>query len=335
MKKTIKFLLSCLLTLIFFTSLFAAETENITITTYYPSPYGSYREMRTQRLTVGEDYMSNDYSWNIGAVYYIPNEASMIVRKRVGINKYNPEQELHIRGYGIGAKPSEDADIILEGVGDIPVKWSLVSVASDGNFEIRGTGTGYNAVPVRIEKGAPDDSLKVESNGYVGIALNGSNVGIGTSNPEASLDVIGSAILVPRRSSDPGSARNGMIYYNTSLKTFRCRKDGSWVNCLGSSACNWYPLTLRDCESMGGGGRKCNAWDYLDDLMDNGYTGACRWFDRTRGGVWVAGNLMNKGAYADPTPNTTVVYCRVPDVEGTITNKDVIESGGAWYYGCR
>jgi hypothetical protein len=42
-------ILSCLLGLI---SLFAQPPESITITTYYPSPFGSYRELRANRLTV-------------------------------------------------------------------------------------------------------------------------------------------------------------------------------------------------------------------------------------------------------------------------------------------
>ncbi|MFA5403156.1 MAG: hypothetical protein WCY42_06195, partial [Candidatus Omnitrophota bacterium] len=41
---------------------FAEDT--LTITTYYPSPYGVYREMRSQRMAIGYNYIDNpDYTW--------------------------------------------------------------------------------------------------------------------------------------------------------------------------------------------------------------------------------------------------------------------------------
>lgn len=56
MSKPSLFFLS-LLTIFF--SAFSAypEEERLTITTYYPSPYGNYREMRAQRIAIGEDYI--------------------------------------------------------------------------------------------------------------------------------------------------------------------------------------------------------------------------------------------------------------------------------------
>lgn len=61
-------------------------------------------------------------------------------------------------------------------------------------------------------------------------------VGIGTTNPEAALDVvstgISSAIIVPRSDSSnrPTTPVNGMIRYNTLTLLFEFYQNGSWVN---------------------------------------------------------------------------------------------------------
>lgn len=62
---------------------FAYAQESLTITTYYPSPYGSYQSLQTRRLTIGNDDESTEDgvvnfqelggnpSWNEeGALYY-------------------------------------------------------------------------------------------------------------------------------------------------------------------------------------------------------------------------------------------------------------------------
>ncbi|MDD5725518.1 MAG: hypothetical protein PHX28_05180, partial [Candidatus Omnitrophica bacterium] len=38
--------------------------EEITITSYYPSPYGVYNELRAKKMAIGDDYIdSGDYTW--------------------------------------------------------------------------------------------------------------------------------------------------------------------------------------------------------------------------------------------------------------------------------
>jgi len=64
----------------------------------------------------------------------------------------------------------------------------------------------------------------------------GGNVGIGTTGPQAALDVASSTtgVLVPRMASDPTGV-NGMIYYNTNSNKFRGYENGVWKD-LGQSA---------------------------------------------------------------------------------------------------
>jgi hypothetical protein len=72
--------------LVFISSGYAEES--ITITTYYPSPYGSYRELRSTRMAIGDNYISNaSYSWDSGTIY---SNADLVVEGSVGIGTAMP-----------------------------------------------------------------------------------------------------------------------------------------------------------------------------------------------------------------------------------------------------
>ncbi|MGZ3804510.1 MAG: beta strand repeat-containing protein, partial [Pseudobdellovibrionaceae bacterium] len=71
--------------------------------------------------------------------------------------------------------------------------------------------------------------------------LNNGNVGIGTSIPQAALDVVGttnltSALIVPRATTAdrPSTAVNGMIRYNSDTNSFEAYQSGQWVNMIAS-----------------------------------------------------------------------------------------------------
>ncbi|MBM3245665.1 MAG: hypothetical protein FJZ15_07755, partial [Candidatus Omnitrophica bacterium] len=70
-----------------FYSIFCFAQENITITTYYPSPYGSYRELRVQRLALGDNYsITNQYCWGVGCgTNVIADNHDLIVEGSVSI----------------------------------------------------------------------------------------------------------------------------------------------------------------------------------------------------------------------------------------------------------
>jgi len=65
-----------------------AFAENITITTYYPAPFGVYNEMRAKRMAIGDAYyQASDYCWAgwPSCTNDIDDEADLIVEGNVGI----------------------------------------------------------------------------------------------------------------------------------------------------------------------------------------------------------------------------------------------------------
>src|SRR5262249_40050581 len=68
------------------------------------------------------------------------------------------------------------------------------------------------------------------------------NVGIGTTSPQAALDVFAtatySAILVPRdtTANRPATAVNGMIRYNSGNSKFEVYEGGTWINMTASGS---------------------------------------------------------------------------------------------------
>jgi len=81
-------------------------SEEITITTYYPSPFGNYRELRSQRMAIGEHYSNSTYCWGAaGACTNVINATTdLVVEERLGIGTIIPKNMLDVEGgVAIGA----------------------------------------------------------------------------------------------------------------------------------------------------------------------------------------------------------------------------------------
>ncbi|MFA5144995.1 MAG: hypothetical protein WC723_03205 [Candidatus Omnitrophota bacterium] len=87
-------------------SSFSFAEETLTFTTYYPSPYASYNELRAKRMAIGDNYIdSTTYTWEVtdgdgGEVDYL---ADLVVEGRVGIGTVIPTVPLHVAGAATGA----------------------------------------------------------------------------------------------------------------------------------------------------------------------------------------------------------------------------------------
>lgn len=61
--------------------------EELTITTYYPSPYGSYNELTAYKIKIGDSYSGSSYA--VGT-------DNLVVEGRVGIGTYSPTVQLQV-----------------------------------------------------------------------------------------------------------------------------------------------------------------------------------------------------------------------------------------------
>lgn len=164
-----------LIFLILFLSKYASAEEQITITTYYPSPYGSYRDLEVQGdLIVSKSSTDGE----TGRIRFVGN---------------------YLGGADLDALIIEkiDDDRTVEG------GMAFVLTTSNGTNVSRqdpqwAAGTSLNAMVIRGENS--------------GGVLTGANVGIGTTNPQRRLEVIANApaagfVVLGRNLSGPSSGQ--------------------------------------------------------------------------------------------------------------------------------
>ncbi len=114
--------------LIFSLYSFSFSEESMTITTYYPSPYGSYRELTSYRMKIGTTYSGSGTS---------VSDNNLIVEGNVGIGMTNPTVKLDVDGTINATKVTAEA---IDPVYDINgVKYATYGLSSIGiREEIKG-----------------------------------------------------------------------------------------------------------------------------------------------------------------------------------------------------
>jgi hypothetical protein len=105
---------------------FAAQRgqgENITITTYYPSPYGSYNELSTNRLVIGK----TDAPKDDGVVKFQPLSSAPANSSSEGALYYNSSRhafQYHNGPSWVGIPRFESGVLEIKKPGDYYVKYS-------------------------------------------------------------------------------------------------------------------------------------------------------------------------------------------------------------------
>jgi hypothetical protein len=159
--------------------------ETITITTYYPSPYGVYREMRAKRIAIGDTYYdAGDMPWEEingdgGDIDYL---ADLVVEGNVGIGTTNPELLLTLSRNGSS----------MLGL------YSSNTTATNRNWAFRTSNFAWGDFSIMQSNALGGSAVDAGTARFV-IDPSG-NVGIGTTSPGAKLDVRG-AIYAPQQSS--------------------------------------------------------------------------------------------------------------------------------------
>lgn len=181
----------------------AFAQEEITLTTYYPSPSGIYQRLVTQTLGVGDI----DGSGNIDAADTPDpnvNPGDVWIAGNVGIRTNNPQANLHIAGSTI----IEGGDGDVDGNGVVSPRDALLvqnylngggalNIASYARADLNGDGSVTSADHlgiIAILNGTPLNTVRQNAKGLQDRHIfftDAGNVGIGTMNPGQELDVVG------------------------------------------------------------------------------------------------------------------------------------------------
>ena len=339
--------------------------ESVTITTYYPSPYGSYNELTTA---------SNTYLATGGG--------------NVGIGTTGPNTKLDVRGdliiYGTTAGYTESMNSFYTGSaatgGGLNIHLGAAGAAPSSSTlkgYLRGRGTNNNIILGRYYSPS-DETISMEvsnANGDIYLAQSKGNVGIGTTSPSDLLTVNGGNILVNGASASDAILRINTLPNGTAKKSqlALCNGYGAGGSCYGyfefDNQLNTYSVYQAYASGylgFGAGSRKSDMVILATNgnvgiglaspqgklhLHNSGVTQDVRLIltDGTTGSGSTAGVALIKGAAEDAyvwnysaaslqlaTNNSTRVYIKSDGKVGISNNSPgyllTMESSGGGYY---
>ncbi len=125
----------------------AGMAEDITLTTYYPAPYGAYDEL----TTTGDTYLATDSEGNVG----------------IGTTQPGVGQKLNVVGGNIRL---EEGDLLIEGDGISGDMISLLNeglIYTGGVIAVAGSGISYFTGDVGIGTMSPATGYKLDVQGKI------------------------------------------------------------------------------------------------------------------------------------------------------------------------
>jgi hypothetical protein len=167
-----KLVLGVLFFMLGFLSLIFAQ-ETLEITTYYPSPYGTYNELRAKRIAIGENYIDAvAYPWGPIAGPN-PPDIDLAVEGQVGIGTFSPITTLDIvDNSNILSTPSFVGIRINQNT--LLNKWAGLRFDRQGNQKwfigMNDLWTGGNDNKLRFRRQGSEDAMVIDdSTGQVAI----------------------------------------------------------------------------------------------------------------------------------------------------------------------
>ncbi len=193
---------------IFSVANFCLAEDSVTITTYYPSPYGSYNELTTASNT----YLATDEG-------------------NVGIGTSEPAAKLHVNGsfylYGGSGDAQEEGDLDMSDamlISQYVAGTRTFTASQYAKADINGDGrvnmldadliNNYSGGTITLDQ-AHHSVGKYKSDSIINVRYDG-NVGIGTANPRAKLDVYGNLVVKDTAGTPSGAQAGGDIYLGST-----------------------------------------------------------------------------------------------------------------------
>ncbi len=173
-----------------FTLAFAQQTtDSIRFVTYYPSPYGSYAELRSKKLAVGAGYINaSTLSWNTDADSFCsPGQicnADLVVEGNVGIGTAAPAEILHIYGGGLQIEDISTSGAMLNLITKGDGSKGLNNLATKG-WHLVARGENYAGIPAQENDLGLWFFNGTNSESRLFIEHDTGNVGIGTTSPNS------------------------------------------------------------------------------------------------------------------------------------------------------
>lgn len=217
------------------------SAEDMTITTYYPSPNGAYDALNVKRLSVGD----TNGDGNINASDVSASSGYLLVADKVGIGTTTPNYTLHVQGvsafsnrlYKTTNSPG-GSDPTLIGA---ETEWASgeIPIISLGYEQGAATGTDMDT-KIRSYARNPAESQNYITIGRSRTDISGKvympgNVGIGTTNPLRQLEV-NSAMRFTNNSADTNDGVIGVAPFLAGLNIVGINTDagGRKINYWGS-----------------------------------------------------------------------------------------------------